>query len=979
MTHRAWPYPGSRWWKFDFHTHTPASSDYGKGADQASLREVSPRDWLLGYMRAGLDCVAVTDHNSGAWVDGLQKARHELERTQPEGYRPLHLFPGVEVTAHGGVHVLAVLDIDKTTEDVSSLLGAVGYEGTRGETEVAANASTVEVVEAIVHAGGVPILAHVDGPAGAWRLPGSSLGPLLQVPGLFAIEVVDPGHSPPEIYGQKALNWALVLGSDSHHPTVGHGSRPAGSHYTWVKMSQPSLEGLRLALIDGQGFSIRRSDEDDPFDPFALPDHFIEAVEISDARYMGRGTSARLEFNPWLNALVGGRGTGKSTVVHALRLAMRRRDELSRLDEASPARVTFNAFDRVAADRPARGGLTDTTTIQLSLMRNGIRHRLNWRRGDDPVPVHTSGQGPNQGPGASQPRGHVQLSDEIEISWEPPRAEDDPAVEEESGGTWAPSAVQAVTPERFPVRIFSQGQIVALSGENQQPLLQVIDDAAGVTASQRELHEAQGAFYSLRARIREIDSRLRGRADLPVKRQDVTRKLKRFEDARHTAILSAYQRRTRQGREADRQFDGAANAARMIEDLASQLQPEDIPDGLFRADAPEDRDAAATLRSVAEETRSTANRLLEEAERLRTAVDTHRRKLSSSDWQAAVDASTKDYEHLVEVLRAEGVSDPNEYGRLVQERQQLDGEARRFESEREEQDRLLRQAQEQYRTVLEKRRAVSDLRVAFLKKTLIENRFVRIHVRPFGDDPRVIEQSLREVLGVPDDRFSEDVLIMEGDYPAKGIVADLIDDLPDNPERRRETVQDRLQDLKRRFHNGCLGKGTFGGHLNNYLERESSRTPELPDKLTTWFPEDGLRVEYSRHGDGKDFQPVSQASAGQRSAAMLAFLLAHGDEPLVLDQPEDDLDNQLIYDLVVRQIRENKVRRQIIVVTHNPNIVVNGDAEMLHALDFQAGQCRVVQSGSLQEDAMRETVCRVMEGGREAFERRYRRLGRGPA
>ena len=78
---------------------------------------------------------------------------------------------------------------------------------------------------------------------------------------------------------------------------------------------------------------------------------------------------------------------------------------------------------------------------------------------------------------------------------------------------------------------------------------------------------------------------------------------------------------------------------------------------------------------------------------------------------------------------------------------------------------------------------------------------------------------------------------------------------------------------------------------------------------------------------------------------MLAFLLAHGAEPLVLDQPEDDLDNHLIYDLVVRQIRENKLRRQIIVVTHNPNIVVNGDAEMLHAMEFAARQGQCVISG----------------------------------
>ena len=178
-----------------------------------------------------------------------------------------------------------------------------------------------------------------------------------------------------------------------------------------------------------------------------------------------------------------------------------------------------------------------------------------------------------------------------------------------------------------------------------------------------------------------------------------------------------------------------------------------------------------------------------------------------------------------------------------------------------------------------------------------------------------------------------------------------------------------------RFESAGDGQGNFGGRFNNYLEREFGRRPELLDNLRTWFPEDGLSVRYSRTGDGRDFQPISQASAGQRSAAMLAFLLAHGEEPLVLDQPEDDLDNHLIYDLVVRQIRENKFRRQIIVVTHNPNIVVNGDAEMLHVLAFDEGQCVVRQSGSLQEEVIREEVCRVMEGGREAFTRRYRRLG----
>lgn len=187
-------------------------------------------------------------------------------------------------------------------------------------------------------------------------------------------------------------------------------------------------------------------------------------------------------------------------------------------------------------------------------------------------------------------------------------------------------------------------------------------------------------------------------------------------------------------------------------------------------------------------------------------------------------------------------------------------------------------------------------------------------------------------------------------------------------------IEARIACFKEKVRKACAGTVVFGGRFNNYLKRESERMPELLDRVLVWFPEDGLNIEYSRTGNGDDFQPIGQASAGQRAAAMLAFLLAHGEEPLVLDQPEDDLDNHLIYELIVRQIREQKIRRQIIVVTHNANVVVNGDAEMVHVLDFH-NQCIIRQKGSLQQDAMRAEVCRVMEGGREAFDLRYRRLG----
>ena len=931
-TEHHWPYPGARWWKFDFHTHTPASADYGKGEDQKSLQQITPEDWLLGFMRAGVDCVAVTDHNSGEWIDKLKSALQALE--QHSEFRQLHLFPGVEVTANGSTHVLALFDPTKGSSAVDKLLGDVEYRGDPGASDHAADEAPIGVVEAICKGGGLPILAHVDRPSGAWRLRGNTLGPLLDTDGLFALEITDSQSRHPDLYRQRRLTWAEVLGSDSHHPSGAAEERFPGSHYTWVKMAQPSLEGLRLALLDGEGFSIRRSDHPEPFDPFAVPKHHIQAIEIADARYMGHGEPARLTFSPWLNALVGGRGTGKSTVIHALRLSSRRERELDNLDESSSPRLTFGRFNRIPSHRMEVGGLADSTTIQWVLMRDDVRHRVHWRQ---------------DGTGN--------------------------AVEEESdSGAWKPSRAQSVTPERFPVRVFSQGQIAELAGENQQALLQVIDEAAGVAPLDANLDRARSEYYAVQSKIRELDSKLEGRDNLTVELQDVERKLERFEEG-HSTVLTTYRRRQRQRREADRQFEAAVAAAQHIEDAAAELQLDELPDELFDAAQEEDRrvvDAIAEL-SKAEDT--AAQGLRNAAQRLRETTESIRLALTSSPWQTAVKHASDSYQELIETLQAEGISDPSEYGPLVQQRQHLDVKMKEVESQQEERDRLAGQSQVKLQKVLEARRAMSAARSKFLSEALEKNNFVRIGIRPYGDEPRVIERSLREALDVLDDRFQDDILLMEDGNPPRGIVASLLRNLPLEIEPRRVEVERRLEDLRRRFASACGGRGDFGGHFNNYLQRKCKRGPDFLDRLLAWFPEDGLSIEYSRAGDATDFQPIAQASAGQRSAAMLAFLLAHGEEPLVLDQPEDDLDNHLIYDLIVRQIRANKLRRQIILVTHNPNIVVNGDAEMLHAFDFHEGQCIVAQAGSLQEGVMREEVCRIMEGGREAFKRRYRRLG----
>jgi hypothetical protein len=82
---------GSRWFKFDFHNHTPASDDY-------RVPDLQPREWLLAYMRQQVDCVVISDHNSGAWIDVLKAELANMSRDASSGeladFRPLTLFPG---------------------------------------------------------------------------------------------------------------------------------------------------------------------------------------------------------------------------------------------------------------------------------------------------------------------------------------------------------------------------------------------------------------------------------------------------------------------------------------------------------------------------------------------------------------------------------------------------------------------------------------------------------------------------------------------------------------------------------------------------------------------------------------------------------------------------------------------------------------------------------------------------------------------
>lgn len=947
-------FPGSRWWKFDFHTHTPASEDFGKGSDQAKLKTISPEDWLLAFMRAGIDCVAVTDHNSGEWIDRLKTALAALQAKPHPEFKPLYLFPGVEITANGGIHVLAVFAPSAQGSDVAKLLGAVGCTAKNGATDIAASSSAVQVIEEISRLGAISIVAHADEHNGIFErrsmsaepaattefaVSGNTLETLFASPHLSAMEICDPSAPLPARYTEKRLNWAQVLGSDAHHLAGAPGKRYPGSHFTWIKMGSPSLEGLRLALLDGNDFSIRRSnDQPVGVDPNKTPENWVESIEVREARFMGRGTPETFAFSPWLNALVGGRGTGKSTAVHFARAALARSDEVTRLEERSEPRVAFERFMDIPKSRERGGGLTEKSEASVVYFHEGKRFRTTWKA-DKSVTVE----------------------------------------EERTDGTWTRASSQEVR-ERLPVRIFSQGQILELAGRNSHALMEIIDQAIGAPALTARAADEKARFLTLRSKAREFGQKLAGRDRVRGQLDDVKHKLAKFEETQHASVLKEHQKRARQLREIESQSVAVEEIVAEISRLAARTTISDPPAGLFQTADGTDATAAAALASLSRSVRQSSAELEKVAGTVRAGNQAFRDATLDGPLGEVAAKAKLAYETLVAELQTQGVQDPSEYGKLVQDRQRLETEEQELVALEGRREGIEAEARESLRKLGENRREFSVKRRDFLSSTLANNPYVRMTVEPYGRDARAAEHSFREILGVMDERFDTDILVQDSDQrPSGGLVADLYRELPDNDDgASRAAIEDRLQVVRDRLTKACRGEvSEFGGHFRNYLSKEFQKRPELLDHLLAWSPPDGLRVEYSRKGDGKEFQPITQGSPGQRAAALLAFFLAYGSEPIVLDQPEDDLDNHLIYDLVVQQLRESKRNRQVITVTHNPNIVVNGDAEMVHALDFRSGQCRVTTRGCLQEREVRDEVCRVMEGGRVAFERRYRRLADG--
>jgi hypothetical protein len=888
---------GARWWSVDIHSHSPASFDYG-GLEGSSNDEPKPsfEEWLQAYIAAGVDGIVVTDHNSH---EGIKPAREALEalRGNDPGLPPFVIFPGVEITATGGVHILGIFDPESDADIVNRALTLCRYTGTRGRSDHTANMTVADIASEIARLGGLCVPAHADQSRGIFGMDQRELAALAESPHVTAVEVIDDAL----VGTAERHGWVSVLGSDAHHLSAdscpdGVEPKAPGTHLTLFKAEALDLDGLRLALTDPSE-SVRRCRRGYD-DPNAGSHGHIDRVQV-----VRGGVAKAYRFGPWMNCLIGGRGVGKSTLVELLRLALGRSHELQGSVAEDLRRFRPNA------DYGERWW-DDETRIIVDYTKDQRQLRVVW-----------SGANPEK------PVVHVWTGD----SWE-----------EQSG--------RAV--DRAPVRIFSQKQIYELA-TSPQSFLTILDDMPAIRRNEwdEEYEELRLRFVGERNKLRQLLAETEKADRVRGQLQEVQGRLRHLAELRASAEyqeLEVAETRIRDATSAEEQ------ALRLEQQLAADanalraLVPETLRGSDFDG-------RAATFASAAE--------LVEQAS---AVLSTGR-----AAWGAQDTASRWD-ERVAELntwLGEQGGSTRISAEQIRADRQreaELEAELREVENSEERRGQQQAVIDEILSSLSSKRTELFTRRREYtgqLSTTADAPTKVEVHQQ---GDVEGIGEELRRLLNCPDS--------FDPAFGENGIAASLLAHQPKDPRFPANVAAFKqvLIDFVQAGPESEIGQ-SITVDRRFYTRLGNADTFDLVTRIMLWFPEDLVSVRY-RPRDGRGYIAVDRGSPGQKTAALLTVILQMGTDPLVLDQPEDDLENKLIRQLAVETLKKIKGQRQLIVSTHNANMVVTSAAENILVLEHGEMIPKIEAEGTLQTAEVKANVCEILEGGEDAIKTRFRRL-----
>nr|WP_286140658.1 hypothetical protein [Escherichia sp. ESNIH1] len=515
-------------------------------------------------------------------------------------------------------------------------------------------------------------------------------------------------------------------------------------------------------------------------------------------------------------------------------------------------------------------------------------------------------------------------------------------------------------PDRFPLSIFSQKMLYELASDNGA-FLRVCDDSAVVNKRAWAEHwdELERGFKNEQITLRGHLARRESASSLSGLLADAERAVSQLSE-------SAYYPIRQQLAVAEQELSVATLALEIHEERITALE------ALVTGSQPE-KETAELSAGLAEFLQSLSS-LQQSFDRdasslLAMSVDALNELKAGpllSALSAAVEAARDNVGREAAALRLQGLN-PDTLNELMERCQRYRSDLRKYEGLEE----AIAVSQERIRILLSKMRthrmALTEKRREFLASLHLQD--LDIKILPLCAPPEIVLSDYQNVTGITN--FAD--RIYDGEAQS-GLLHPFISNRPFNPAPAVTEAKYAQLDEIRALHQAIKrDEANAGRELHGaFRNRLKSLQDEAMDTLMCWYPDDGIHIRYRAPGGG--MEDIMSASPGQKGASMLQFLLSYGTDPLLLDQPEDDLDCLMLSQSVIPAIVANKKRRQLIIVSHSAPIVVNGDAEYVISMKHDRAGLRPDLCGALQEKEVKALICRQMEGGEKAFRSRYERI-----
>lgn len=920
---------GAHYYSCDFQVHSPLDAQW-KGPGNAS------EDDQKGYARAlvaacrerDLQAIAITDHHEMGFVSLIRAAanneRDPAGTLIPERDR-LIVFPGMELTLGVPCQAILLFDADFPEDLFSLAMNALAIQpGAFKRLDHIQSFVTLknELDKHSYLKGRYIVFPNVSDGGTATLLRKGQAGKYIEMPcegGYVDGPFDNLGNGNRDILAGKAQEYgnrriAVIQTSDNRNAE----HDLLGRHRTWIKWATPSAEALRQACLAQES----RVSLTQP----ALPATRIEALAVSNSSFLG---PVDLALNRQYNALIGGRGTGKSSVLEYLRWGLC--DQPSGGDENDGevpnyqrrrARLLNGTLRPVQGRVEVRYSVHDTPHI---VRRDSVANTLEIKIGDGPF---------------------------------------EPISEEQ---------VRSL----LPIQAYSQKQLSDVSVRLDELLRFVTTPIKGQLDGIEARIEEQAAVvrekYSARERKRTLQAnrgqRMLARQSLEQQATEIRRRITGLsnEDQKLLEEAPLYQAADRLvatwQTEIRSAIDAVRQTGRRVETTTTALPPAppqpEVPElRQIREDLQGAVTGALASLNDAQATLSKAIGRIDDSSgpwgrwRARLA-DFHTR------YAAAAERSSVHAQRLGELASIE-----NQMSELQLEIDRLGTEI----GDLAEADVQSDAARSEILALRQRRAELLEERCRHLSER--SKGLIRATIRRGANVGQFVE-SLRDTL------------------KGSGIRANKIDALADSltADDPLEAHSALLADLELlAVHHdinggeGDLPEAPFLARLDfnrgdiQRIARQITQAGWL--QLSLVYPEDEPIFEY--RAKENDYIAFSNASAGQQATALLSTLLNSEGPPLIVDQPEEDLDNNVIQE-IVELTWAAKHRRQVIFASHNANLVVNGDADLVvwcsyRTVGDQSGG-KIAGEGAIDVPVIRRAITDVMEGGEAAFNLRRQKYG----